>query len=130
MVVTYKYWHEMLPFALHGYWTSVHTSIGATPLSLVFGMEAMLPIEVGILSMRVLMESKLTKAKWCQNRYNQLNLIEEKRMTTLCHSQLYKKRMKKSFNKKVHPREFREGYLVLKKILPPHDDSRGKWIPN
>ena len=43
MVVTYKDWHEMLPFALHGYRTSVRTSTGATPFSLVYGMEVILP---------------------------------------------------------------------------------------
>ena len=31
MTVTYKDWHEMLPFSLHGYRTSARTSIGATP---------------------------------------------------------------------------------------------------
>ena len=57
MVVTYKDWHEMLPFALHGYRTSVRTSTGATPFSLVYGMEAVLPFEVEIPSLRVLMET-------------------------------------------------------------------------
>ncbi|GAU49857.1 hypothetical protein TSUD_374390 [Trifolium subterraneum] len=70
MVVTYKDWHEMLPFALHGYRTSVRTSTGATPFSLVYGMEAVLPVEVEIPSMRVLMETKLAEAEWCQNRYD------------------------------------------------------------
>ena len=46
MTVTYKDWHEMLPFALHGYRTTAHTSIRATPFSLVYGMEAVLPMEV------------------------------------------------------------------------------------
>jgi hypothetical protein len=59
MVVTYKDWHEMLPFALHGYRTSVRTSIGETPYSLVYVMEEVLPIEVEIPSVRVLMEAKL-----------------------------------------------------------------------
>ncbi|XP_058727787.1 uncharacterized protein LOC131599463 [Vicia villosa] len=130
MVVTYKDWHEMLPFALHGYRTSVRTSTGATPFSLVYGMEAVLPVEVEIPSMRVLMETKLSEAEWCQNRYDQLNLIEEKRMTALCHGQLYQARMKQAFNKKVRPREFQEGDLVLKKILSFQPDSRGKWSPN
>src|SRR3954468_12214142 len=67
MVVTYKDWHEMLPFALHGYRTSVHTSTGATPFSLVYGMEAVLPVEVEIPSLRVLMETKLSEAEWIQN---------------------------------------------------------------
>ncbi|GAU48966.1 hypothetical protein TSUD_188130 [Trifolium subterraneum] len=130
MVVTYKDWHEMLPFALHGYRTSVRTSTGATPFSLVYGMEAVLPVEVEIPSMRVLMETELAEAEWCQNRYDQLNLIEEKRMAALCHGQLYQRRMKQAFDRKIRPREFREGDLVLKKILSFQPDSRGKWTPN
>src|SRR4051812_50109059 len=78
--------------------------------------------------MRVLMETKLSEAEWCQSRYDQLNLIEEKRMTALCHGQLYQARMKHAFNKKVRPREFQEGDLVLKKILSFQPDSRGKWF--
>ena len=46
---TYKDWHEKLPFALHAYRTGVRTSTGATPYLLVYGMEAVLPIEVEIL---------------------------------------------------------------------------------
>jgi len=64
MVVTYKDWHEMLPFALHGYRTSVRTSTGETPFSLVYGMEAVLPVEVNVPSMRVLMEDELSEAEW------------------------------------------------------------------
>lgn len=62
MVLTYKDWHEMLPFALHGYRTSVRTSTWATPFSLVYGMEAVLPIEVEIPSLRVMMDVKLNEA--------------------------------------------------------------------
>jgi len=130
MVVTYKDWHEMLPFALHGYRMSIRTSTGATPYSLVYGMEAVLPIEVEIPSMRVLMEAKLDEAEWVQSRYDELNLIEEKRLKALGHGQLYQRRLKKAFDKKVRPRVFQEGDLVLKKILPIHKDSRGKWTPN
>ena len=94
----------MLPFALHGYRTSVRTSTEATPFSLVYGMEVVLPMEVEIPSMRVLMEAKLTEVEWVQSRYDQLNLIKEKRLTVMCHGQLYKQRMKKAFDKKVKPR--------------------------
>ena len=57
-------------------------------------------------------------------------MIEEKRLTTACRGQLYQRRMKRAFDKKVRPREFHEGYLVLKKILPIQKDHRGKWTPN
>ena len=120
----------MLPFALHGYHTSVRTSIGATLFSLVYGMEAVLPFEVEIPSLRVLMETQLEDAEWVQARFDQLNLIEEKRLAAVCHGQLYQRRMKKAFDKRVRPREFHEGKLVLKKILPIQKDHRGKWTPN
>ena len=51
-------------------------------------------------------------------------------MTTLCHGQLYQKRMKQAFDKKFKPREFREDDLVLRKILSSNVDSRRKWTPN
>ena len=70
MVVTYRDWHEMLPFALHGYRTSVRTSTGSTPYQLVYGMEAVLPIEVEIPSLRVIMEAKLEEAEWVKARYD------------------------------------------------------------
>ena len=46
MTITHKDWHEMLPFALHGYRTSVHTSTGATLFSLVYSMEEVIHVEV------------------------------------------------------------------------------------
>ena len=78
----------------------------------------------------MLMEAKLTEVEWCQTRFDQLNLIEEKRLTAMCHGQLYQQRMKKAFDKKVRPLIFREGDLVIKKILSFKPDSRGKWTPN
>ncbi|RDX71818.1 hypothetical protein CR513_48779, partial [Mucuna pruriens] len=78
MVVTYKDWHETLPYALNRYHTSVRTSTGATPYSLVYGTKVVLPIEVEIPSLRVLAEVELDEAEWVQQRLDQLNLIEEK----------------------------------------------------
>ena len=115
---TYKDWYEKLPFVLHAYSTAVWTSIGATPFSLVCGMEVVLPTEVDILFFRVLMETKLEETKWVQARYEQLNLIEEKWLSTLCHGQLYQKRRMQVHNKKVQPRQFKEGDLVLRRIQP------------
>ncbi|KAA3479216.1 RNA-directed DNA polymerase [Gossypium australe] len=118
MTETYKDWHEKLPFVLYAYRTSVRTSTEATPFSLVYGMEAVLPIEVEIPSFRVLSELKLDEAECIQSRYDQLNLIEEKRLRAIRHGQMYQKRMMWAYDKKVRPREFYEGDLVLKKILP------------
>ena len=129
MTVTYKDWHEMLPFALHGYHTSAQTSTGATPYSLVYGMEAVLPIEVQMPSLRIMKDVGLSEDDWIQNRLDQLNLIDEKRLTAICHGQTYQKRMTKAFNKKVRCQEYQVGDLVIKSIILPQGDPRGKWTP-
>ncbi|KAI5427349.1 hypothetical protein KIW84_032680 [Lathyrus oleraceus] len=105
-------------------------STGATPFSLVYGMEAVLPVEVQIPSLRVLMDVKLQEAEWVRTRYEELSLIEEKRLAAICHGQLYQQRMKRAFDEKVRPRVYHVGDMGLKRILPPQNDRRGKWTPN
>jgi len=61
--------------------------------------QAVLLFEVEISSLRVLMETQLEEAEWVQARLDQLNLIVEKRLTTMCHGQLYQRRMKKCLAK-------------------------------
>jgi hypothetical protein len=91
----------MLPFALHTYCTAVRTSIGATPYMLVYGMEAVMPLEVEIPSLRVLIDFELEEVEWANVIYEQLNLISEKRIAAICHHQLYQRRMAKSYDKKI-----------------------------
>ncbi|XP_075640388.1 uncharacterized protein LOC142612154 [Castanea sativa] len=114
---TYKDWHEYLPFALYAYRTSIRTSTGVTPYSLVYGKEAILLVEVEIPSLRILSQAKLSEAEWARSRYEQLNMIDEKCMTAMCHGQLYQCCVERAFNKKVRPRFFEEGDLVLKKRI-------------
>ncbi|XP_075645326.1 uncharacterized protein LOC142616337 [Castanea sativa] len=114
MIDTYKDWHEYLPFALCAYRTSVCTSMGVTLYSLVYGMEAVLPAEVEIPSLRILSQAKLSEAEWAHSQYEQVKMIDEKRMTTMCHGQLYQSRVEQASNRKVRPRAFEEGDLVLK----------------
>ena len=56
MIETSRDWSEKLPFALWAYRTSFRTSTGATPYSLVYGMEAVLPVEIEMGSLRVALE--------------------------------------------------------------------------
>ena len=63
MVETSRDWSEKLPFALWAYHTSFCTSIGATPYSLVYGMEVVLTVEIEIGSLRVALEQQISKIK-------------------------------------------------------------------
>lgn len=79
MTKTYRDWHEKLPFTLFAYRVSIRSSKGATPFSLVYGMEAVLTIEIDVPSLPILMETKLEEAEWVQTRFEQLNFIEERK---------------------------------------------------
>ncbi len=127
---TYKDWAEKLPGALWGYRTSIRTSTGATPYSLVYGMEAVLPVELEVQSLRVMIESRIPEIEWKRNRYEQLALLDETRLKALYHVQGYQRRVAKAFNKKVKPRNLKEGDLVLKEMLTRVSDPRGKFKPN
>ena len=61
MVATYKDWHKTLPFALHVYHTAIRTLIGATLYTLVYRMEAVMPLEVENPSLRVLVDSEFRR---------------------------------------------------------------------
>ena len=89
MVQSSRQWHEKLPFALLGYRTTVRTLVGATPYSLVYGTEAVIPAEIEISSLRIVVEAEIDDDEWIKTRLEQLSLIDEKRLTSVCHGQLY-----------------------------------------
>ena len=60
MVETSRDWSEKIPFALWAY----RTSTGATPYSLVYGMEVVLPVETEMGSLRVALEQQISETEW------------------------------------------------------------------
>ncbi|XP_070005913.1 uncharacterized protein [Nicotiana sylvestris] len=103
MVEGSKKSHEKLPFALLGYHTTVCTSVGATPYLLVYDTEAVIPAEVEISSLRIVAEVEIDDNEWVKTHLEQLSLIDKKRLATVCHGQLYQKRMERAYNKKDPP---------------------------
>ena len=126
----YKDWHLQLPYALWGYRTSIRSSTGAIPYSLVYGMEAVLPIEMGDRSLRTVLESEILEVDWMQSRYDQLCMMDEKRLKALYHIQGYQKRLRKAFDKKVRTRDLKLGDLVLKENRAPIQETNGKFKQN
>ncbi|XP_019246501.1 PREDICTED: uncharacterized protein LOC109226157 [Nicotiana attenuata] len=130
MVDNYEQWHEKILFALFEYCSTVRTSTGATPYLLVYGTEAIIPIEVEIPCLRIIQEAELSDVEWVRNWYEQLALIDGKRMNVVCRDQLYQNRMARAFNKNVRSRQFTQEQLVLKRIFPHQDEAKGKFSPN
>uniref|UniRef100_A0A1S4D0F6 Uncharacterized protein n=1 Tax=Nicotiana tabacum TaxID=4097 RepID=A0A1S4D0F6_TOBAC len=87
-------------------------------------------MEVEIPSLRIIIEAEIEDSEWVKTRLEQLTLIDEKRMAAFCHGQLYQQRMARAYYKKVWPRNFEVGQLFLRRILPHHKESKGKFASN
>ncbi|XP_070008513.1 uncharacterized protein [Nicotiana sylvestris] len=81
MVENHKKWHKKIPFALLGYRTTVRTSTGETSYMLVYGTQVVIPTEIEVPSLRVLQEVELSDPEWIKRHYEQLDLIDRKRMS-------------------------------------------------
>ncbi|KAM1863223.1 hypothetical protein ACFX14_003597 [Malus domestica] len=110
---TKKDWHERIGEALWAYRTTYRTPTQATPYSLVYGVEAVLPLESQIPSLRMAIQEGLTDEENAKLRLQELEALDEKRLEAQQHLECYQARLSKAFNKKVLPRSFQMGDLVL-----------------
>ncbi|XP_075478765.1 uncharacterized protein LOC142519611 [Primulina tabacum] len=117
-----KDWAEELPSVLWAYQTTPRSSTRETPYSLVYGSEAILPVEIGQSSTRI--ESYPSNND--QSRAIELDLVEEKRDWATIRMKAYRSRVMKSYNKHVRSRDFQVGDLVMKKLKPVGDVGKLK----
>ncbi|RVW19255.1 Retrovirus-related Pol polyprotein from transposon 17.6 [Vitis vinifera] len=99
-------------------------------LSLVYGMEAVLPVETEMGSLRVALEQQISETEWAQARFDQLNLLDERRLRAADHVQAYQRKMARAFKKRVKPRPLQKGDLVLRILRGLIGDPRGKFRPS
>eukprot|EP00253_Pinus_taeda_P018202 PITA_18202 len=99
-------------FRIVGYRTSVKDATGFTPFQLVYGLEATLPIECGIPSLKLAVEL-LPETTPAEERLLYLERLDETRRLASLAIEAQKKRVKTHFDNSVNPRSFVEGDLVL-----------------
>ena len=90
---------KKLLFALWAYRTYFCTSTGAIPYSLVYDMEVVLLVEIEMGSLRVALEQQVSEAEWAQARFDQLNLLDKRRLRVADHIQAYQRKMARAFKK-------------------------------
>ena len=52
-------------------------------------MEAVLPVEIEMGSLRVTLEQQISETEWVQSRFDQLSLLDERRLRAVDHVQAY-----------------------------------------
>ena len=65
-------WHELLPFIMHAYRTSVHESTGYSPFRLMMGEQCSLPQDVNTEELRTSRENKVAPhpfAGWVRDAF-------------------------------------------------------------
>ena len=107
-----SHWHHVLFFTLWVYQTSVKTAIGFTPFQLVYGLEAVLPIQCQIPSLQLAVEL-LPDTSTEEERFVYLNNLDETRRDAALANEAHKKCVKAQYDKSIQPRVFNEGDLVL-----------------
>ena len=121
-------WVEYLPEVLWAYRTTQKSATRETPFALAFGTEAVAPVEVGIKSPRIELASEEHNDEAL--RLN-LELLDEKREQVQRRTEEYQRKTARYYNKKVKPRSYMLGDLVLKKLLPARKNpAHGKLGPN
>uniref|UniRef100_A0A7N2N597 RNA-directed DNA polymerase n=1 Tax=Quercus lobata TaxID=97700 RepID=A0A7N2N597_QUELO len=130
---TKRDWHERIGEALWAYRTTFRTPTQATPYSLVYGVEAVLPLERQIPSLRIAIQEGLTGEENAKLRLQELEALDEKRLEAQQRLECYQARLSSAFNKRVKPRSFQVGDLVLavrRPIITTHRTSNkftSKW---
>ncbi|XP_041011332.1 uncharacterized protein LOC121255115 [Juglans microcarpa x Juglans regia] len=104
-------WADELPEILWAYRTIAKTSTGQTPFALAYGIEAMAPVEVRLPSYRRRNFDLETNVAGLEES---LDLLKEIRADAEVRVAAFKKKVEQYFNKRVRPRSFKAGDLVLK----------------
>ncbi|OMO98613.1 reverse transcriptase [Corchorus capsularis] len=125
-----KLWPDALPVALWAYRTSKRSPTNATPFSLVYGTEAVVPSELLVPSARLAIDAGLTHDEM---RGVELEALEGRRDKAKKNFQVYQRRISRAYDKMLRRRSFEPGDQVLRAAdhvmrgAPPPHKFNEKW---
>ncbi|XP_077228370.1 uncharacterized protein LOC143861317 [Tasmannia lanceolata] len=100
--------------------------MGESPFNLSFGTEAVIPVDVGVPSPRVINFNEQINGDGLRAN---LDLLEEAREESRIRVAAYKQKVSHYHDLKIRPREFRAGDLVLRKAAISQLKKVGKLSP-
>nr|XP_009782338.1 PREDICTED: uncharacterized protein LOC104231096 [Nicotiana sylvestris] len=107
-------WLEVLPGVLWAYRTTAKISTGETPFSLVYGVEALIPVEIGEPNMRY---TQATEESNEEEKRVKLDLLKERWENALIRMTAQKQVIERYYNRKARLRYFKIGDYILKKVF-------------
>ncbi|GKE47739.1 hypothetical protein Tco_1478997 [Tanacetum coccineum] len=104
----------------------IKTSNGDTPFSLTYGTEAVIPVEIGMPSLRC---AEVNQTENDEGLLLNLDMLEERRERAAVREARSKARMEKYYNAKVRNTSFRPGDFVYRNNEASHAKENGKLGP-
>jgi len=105
-------WAKEVPRIVWAYHTTEQSGTHETPFSLVYGCDAMIPVEIQESSPRFL---NFVSEDSNEERRMNLDLLDEVREEAREKAEAIKRRVERKYNSKIKPRQFRDGDLVMRK---------------
>jgi ribosomal protein S20 len=93
-----KRWHEVLSEALWAHRISKHSATKVTPFELVYGKEAILPVEVNLDALRIAQQNELSAIYYHNSMFDKLDEASDKRIKALGEIERDKLRVAKAYN--------------------------------
>jgi hypothetical protein len=124
--------HEVLSEALWAYRISRHGASKVTLFELVYGQEAVLPVEVNLDAYTLAKQNDLSVDTYYALMMDNIDEVTDKRLEDLEVIEKDKRRVARAYNKRVKAMYFQVGDLVWKTFLPIRSNSNkfGKWSPS
>ena len=118
---------DELPGVLWAYRTTTRKPTGISPFTIMYGMEAIILTEIGMPTIR----TNTPEQGNTELMIKELDTVDELQESTTIRIASYQHRLERSYNKRVKPRAFQLGDLVLRRVFENTTDSTaGKFQPN
>ncbi|GJV23266.1 reverse transcriptase domain-containing protein [Tanacetum coccineum] len=121
-----KNWVEEISHVLWAHRTMIKSSNGETPFSLTYEAEAVIPVEIGMPTLRT---AEVDIIKNNEALEINLDLLEEKREQAAIQEARSKAKMARYYNARVRSTSFRPGDLVYRNNEASHAEDGGKLGP-
>ena len=105
-------WELKLQSALWAYRVAFKTAIGTTPFNMVYGLDAILPMEFLLPTLRVAKDLEWTGHE-LSDRLDDLERLDEVRLRVVTGMYALKRRQKSFHDARIKTKEFKKGDLVL-----------------
>ena len=115
---------DELPGVLWAYRTTARRPTGISPFVLTYGMEAIVPTEIGMPTLR----TDLLELSNAETMIKDLDTTDELRETAAIWITSYQNRLENLYNRRVKPRMFQLGDLVLRNFFRKYSRSVNRKI--